>query len=202
MTAMSRQGHVQITLTHKGTQTLKTERLTLRRFALDDAPAMFRNWVNDPRVTRYLTWEPHGNMDVTQDILDGWCALYQNPAYYHWGIEYEGQLIGGINVVRQNEANEVAELGYCIGANYWGRGIVTEAARAVTEYLFFEVGFHRVSIEHAVQNPASGKVADHLGMKPEGILRGNFKARDGEYWDIAVHGILREEWETKDTYAN
>lgn len=42
-------------LTHKGMQTIKTERLTLRKFTVDDARAMFENWANDERVTRYLT---------------------------------------------------------------------------------------------------------------------------------------------------
>ena len=46
-------------LNHKGTATLTTPRLTLRRFEIADAQAMFDNWANDPRVTRHLTWRPH-----------------------------------------------------------------------------------------------------------------------------------------------
>ncbi len=182
-------------ITHKGTQVIKTERLTLRPFRQDDAPAMFKNWASDPRVTRFLTWQPHNSVEVTREILDGWCALYANPAYYHWGIEFEGDLIGGINVVRQNERDEVAELGYCISADAWGHDIMTEAARAVIAYLFTEVGFHRIAISHAAQNPASGRVADKCGMRLEGVLKGDFKSFDGEYWDIVLHGLLREEWD-------
>ena len=185
-------------MNHKGTQTIKTKRLVLRRFAPHDAPAMFCNWANDPRVTRFLTWQPHGTLEVTQGIIDGWCALYANPAYYHWGIEFEGRLIGGISVVRQSDYDEVAELGYCIGADFWGRGIIAEAAKAVINYLFFEVGVHRVEIHHATDNPASGRVAEKCGLTCEGVLRSRSKTGAGEFKDIRVWGILREEWKTED----
>lgn len=181
-------------MTHQGTKTVKTERLILRQFTTGDAEAMFRNWASDPRVTRFLTWEPHASVEVTKSVIEGWCALYQNPAYYHWGIEYGGELVGGISVVRQNEHDETAELGYCIGHGFWGLGITTEAARGVIDYLFREVGVHRVSIRHATDNPASGRVADKCGMRLEGILRGAGKLASGAYVDTAVHGILREDW--------
>lgn len=45
-------------ITHKGTQTIHTERLILRKFTIDDAQAMFENWASDEKVTRYLTWCP------------------------------------------------------------------------------------------------------------------------------------------------
>ncbi len=184
-------------MTHIGTQTLRTERLILRRFALSDAQAIYDNWASDARVTRFLSWQPHASVDVTRRILNGWCALYANPAYYHWGIEYEGQLVGGINVVRQSDKNEVAELGYCIDHAFWGRGITTEAAGAVIDYLFRKVGVHRVAIHHAVDNPASGRVAEKCGMVAEGVLRGSAKIGTGEFKDIRVWGILRDEWEAR-----
>ena len=180
-------------MTHQGTKTIQTKRLTLRQFVREDADAMFQNWASDPRVTRHLTWEPHASVDVTRKILDGWCALYANPAYYHWGIVYNGQLVGGISVVRQNEHDETAELGYCIGHDFWGLGITSEAAEAVIRYLIFEVGVHRVSIRHAVDNPASGRVAAKCGMRFEGILRGAGKVADGTFTDTAIYAILRED---------
>ena len=52
-------------ITHKGTQTIHTERLILRKFTVDDAQAMFENWASDERVTRYLTWCPHESPEAT-----------------------------------------------------------------------------------------------------------------------------------------
>ncbi len=187
---------------HRGTKTIRTERLTLRRFTPADAPAMFENWASDPRVTRFLSWTPHESVEVTGAILKDWCALYRNPAYYHWVIVYEGQPVGGISVVRQSDKNAWAELGYCIGARWWGLGLTAEAVRGVMDYLFSDIGFHRIAIHHAVDNPASGRVADKCGMVFEGILRGESRAPSGEFWDIAVHSILREEWEARQSNAN
>lgn len=174
-----------------------TERLVLRQFTVEDAEAMYNNWASDPRVTRYLTWEPHASVKETRDLLYGWCSLYANPAYYQWCIELSGEPIGGISVVRQNNKHEYAEIGYCLGYRYWNRGITTEATTAVIDYLFDKVGMHRISLCHATNNPASGRVAVRCGMTREGILREEYKSAGGEYWDTAIYSILRSEWESK-----
>ena len=114
-------------ITHKGTQTIHTERLILRKFTTDDAQAMFENWASDERVTRYLTWCPHESPEATRQLLELWCAAYENPSTYNWVIEYEGTPIGNINVVRLSEKSEYAELGYCMGYAYWNKGFMSEA---------------------------------------------------------------------------
>ena len=182
-------------ITHKGTQTLFTERLTLRKFTVDDAQAMFENWANDERVTRYLTWCPHESPEFTKQLLEGWCAAYESLNTYNWAMEYEGTLIGNISAVRLNDKNEYAELGYCMGYAYWNKGLMPEAAKAVIDYLFTEIGVHRVGISHAVKNPASGRVAQKCGLTFEGTKREYFKASTGEFLDISYYGIIRSEWE-------
>lgn len=181
-------------LTHKGTQPIHTERLLLRKFRVDDARAMFDNWANDERVTRFLTWTPHGSPDLTKQLLDSWCAAYKNPSTYNWAIVLAGKVIGNISVVQLNEKSEYADLGYCMGCAYWNKGIMTEAAKAVINYLFTEVGVNRVGISHAVKNPASGKVAQKCGLAYEGTKREYYKTSSGEFLDISEYGILRREW--------
>ncbi len=51
---------------------IETPRLLLRPFTLDDASAMFSNWANDPEVTKYMTWNPHQNEEVTKAIIKMW----------------------------------------------------------------------------------------------------------------------------------
>ncbi len=184
-------------LTHCGTETITTPRLTLRRFVPEDAQAMFDNWANDERVTRFLTWTPHGSPEQTQRLVDMWCDEYDKPAYYQWAIEYDGSVIGSISVVRQDERARFAELGYCMGFDWWGSGLMTEAAGAVIDYLFERCSFNCVRISHAVKNPASGRVAQKCGLILEGIHRQYFLASWGEFLDIAEYSILREEWEQK-----
>lgn len=56
-------------LHHAGTQILKTKRLVLRPFSLDDAQAMYDNWASDPQVTRFMNWSTHESIEVTRTIL-------------------------------------------------------------------------------------------------------------------------------------
>ncbi|HPE95669.1 MAG TPA: GNAT family N-acetyltransferase, partial [Bacillota bacterium] len=56
-------------MTHKGTQVIKTTRLTLRRFTENDAEAMYANWASDPEVTKYLRWKAHPNVNVSRKVL-------------------------------------------------------------------------------------------------------------------------------------
>lgn len=182
-------------ITHRGTQTIYTERLTLRRFTADDAQDMFDNWASDERVTRYLTWLPHESPEVTGQILESWCVCYENPDFYNWAMEYEGRAVGNISVVRFDEKSEHCDLGYCMGYAYWNKGLMTEAALAVVEFLFSEVGVNRVGISHAVKNGASGRVAQKCGFTFEGTKREYYKTTAGEFLDISDYGILRKEWE-------
>lgn len=182
-------------LTHKGTQALRTERLILRRFTTDDAKGMFENWASDERVTKFLTWQPHKSADETVELLKNWVDSYESLTTYNWLIEFEGKAIGNISVVRISERSENADLGYCMGVNYWNKGLMTEAAKAVIEYLFEEVGMHKIRIKHAVKNPASGRVAQKCGLAYEGTERESFKAENGEFLDIASYAILKQEWQ-------
>lgn len=182
-------------ITHKGTQTIQASRLTLRRFTVDDAQAMFGNWANDERVTRFLTWLLHESPELTKQLLESWCTCYENLNYYNWAMEYNGAPIGNISVVRFSERSERAELGYCMSHSYWSKGLMTEAAKAVIDFLFDEVRVNRVGISHAVKNPASGRVAQKCGLTFEGTKRQYFKTAAGEFLDISDYSILRSEWE-------
>ena len=108
-------------LTHKGTQTIETSRLILRRAVRDDAEPMFRNWASDPEVTKYLTWPTYEKVETAHQILDLWASEYEKPNYYQWMIVLKelGEPIGSISVVRQNDRVEEAEIGYCIGSHWW-----------------------------------------------------------------------------------
>ena len=146
-------------------------------------------------MRRFLTWCPHESPEATKQLLELWCAAYENPNTYNWVIEHEGTPIGNICVVRLSERCEYAELGYCMGYAYWNKGFMPEAAKAVIDYLFAEIGVNRVGISHAVKNPASGRVAQKCGLTFEGTKREYFKASTGEFLDISDYGIIRSEWE-------
>ena len=110
-------------------------------------------------------------------------------------MELDGRLIGSIGVVRLDERSRRADLGYCMAYDCWNHGLMPEACRAVIDYLFGEVGLHRLCICHAVKNPASGRVAQKCGLTYEGTMREfEWSPRDG-FVDISYYSILRQEWE-------
>ena len=180
-------------LTHKGTRELRTSRLVLRRVAEGDAEIMYRNWASDDDVTRFLTWPSHESVEVSKMIVADWIANYIRDDFYLWGIEYEGELVGSISVVSQSDRIEKAEIGYCMGKNWWHRGIMSEALAAVMDYLFTEVGMQRIESRHDPRNPHSGGVMLKCGMKFEGIRRRSDWNNQG-ICDAAHYAILREEY--------
>ncbi len=182
-------------ITHKGTKTIYTDRLILRKFTVGDAEDMYNNWANDERVCRFLSWSPHKSVDETKELLKGWVTAYESDSTYNWAIDYNGKAIGSLSVVTINERREYADLGYCMGYDYWNKGIMTEAVKAVVDYLFSEIGVNRIGISHAVKNPGSGRVAEKCGLKYEGTMREFFKASNGEFFDISFLGIIRKDWE-------
>ncbi len=182
-------------LTHKGTQTLQTPRLILRRAEPSDAEPMFRNWASDPEVTKFLTWPTHQTVETAHPVLDFWIKSYESPDFYQWMIVFKeiGQPIGSISVVSRDDHLEKAEIGYCIGKAWWHRGIMSEALEAVMEFLFTQVGMNRLEAKHDVNNPHSGSVMRKCGMVYEGTARASGQNNQG-ICDLARYGILRSEW--------
>ena len=177
---------------HIGTRELETERLLLRKISVNDADAMYNNWASDDIVTKYVTWPTHKSVEDTKGLLTMWEKEYENDNCYRWVIELktEKKAIGTIDVCRINENDQIAEIGYCISRDYWNQGIVTEAAKKVVEYLLTEANFYRIEAQHHLDNPASGKVMQKVGMKYEGIIRGA-RIVKGEHIDVAMYAILK-----------
>lgn len=88
-------------MNHKGTVELKTERLILRKFTLQDVPAAFANWTSSQAVTEFLRWPAHENTTLTEQVLGEWITLYNNKNFYQWAIALKetDQPIGSIGVV-------------------------------------------------------------------------------------------------------
>lgn len=143
---------------------LETERLLLRRIRREDAQRIFDCWASDPEVTRYLTWQPHASVAVTEAVMKRWLADYDKPDTYRYGIELResGELIGMIDVVGYHHGNPV--IGYCSGRAYWGNGYMTEALKALCAALF-EAGYSMIRIEAVRENIGSNRVIQKAGFR-------------------------------------
>jgi RimJ/RimL family protein N-acetyltransferase len=177
-----------------GTKTIETERLILRRIKLSDAEDVFA-WANDNEVSRYVTWKPHKNMRVTKKYLLRCVLSYIRKDYYRWCIVLKetGRAIGTIGAHAENRRIKAIELGYVLLRSCWGKGIMTEAVKAVQDYLFDKAGYNRIAAKHAPENPASGKVMLKAGMQYEGIQRQGGKNNEGNLIDLACYAILKSD---------
>ena len=179
---------------HCGTKRLETERLILRRFVMEDAVAMYKNWASDEEVTKYLTWPVHANEEISKSVIEDWITSYSNENYYQWAIvlKDKGEPIGSIAAVHINEDVSKAHIGYCIGKTWWHRGITSEALKAVMNFLFDVVDVNRIEARHDSRNPNSGKVMKKCGMKYEGTLRSSDLNNQG-ICDACYYALLKSE---------
>lgn len=178
-----------------GTQRIETDRLILRRYVIEDADAMYKNWASDSEVTKFLTWQPHSSVEVSRGIIENWLKEYSDEKYYQWAIVLKdngNEPIGDISVVHMKEDISMVHIGYCLGRAWWRRGIMSEALKAVTDFMFDTVEVNRVEARHDPRNPNSGKVMQKCGMKYEGTLRSADRNNQG-ICDACYYALLRSE---------
>lgn len=151
-------------------EVMKTSRLVLRRPRLEDAPAIFQRYAQGPDVTRYLSWKPHEAIDRTSSFLERCETVWQTGEAFPWGLalKTDNELIG---MVHLRPSGHRAEIGYVLARSYWNHGYMTEAVRAVIEWALGQRQIFRVWAVCDVENAASARVLEKVGMRREGILR-------------------------------
>jgi RimJ/RimL family protein N-acetyltransferase len=172
--------------------TLRTDRLVLRPFLLSDA-ATVQRLAGDRAVADTTLSIPHPYAD---GMAEQWIATHEGAWTRHEMAtlaitEAEAGLVGAISL-RIELSHRRAELGYWIGAPYWGRGYATEAARAMVAFGFEKLSLQRIYAHHFTRNPASGRVMAKVGMRREGTLRQHFFRWD-QPEDVAAYRLLRTE---------
>lgn len=182
-------------MNHLGTEILETQRLILRKFNMEDAEPMYRNWASDESVVKYLTWPAHSSVEVSKKVLKDWTENYTRKDYYQWAIvlkENGFEPIGAIGVNTCDDNISMVHIGYCLGSRWWHKGIMSEALQSVMEFLFEKVEVNRIESRHDPRNPHSGDVMKKCGMKYEGTLRMADHNNQG-ICDACYYGILASE---------
>ena len=106
-------------------------------------------------------------------------------------IELEGAAVGGIGVHPGEDVHRhTATVGYWLGEEFWGRGIMTEAVTVVTDFCFGNFPLRRISAEVFANNPASARVLEKAGFTFEGCLK-NDGLKDGKLLDSLLYARTR-----------
>ena len=164
---------------HKGTKTIETDRLILRKFCAEDINAAYANWTSDEKVTEFLRWRTHTSVEITETVIRDWIKESEKPDFYQWAI-----VLKSMNILH---------IGYCIGSKWWHKGITSEAFSAIIPYLFNEVGANRIESQHDPHNPHSGNVMKKCGLIYEGTLRQADFSNKGIV-DACMYSLLKSEW--------
>ena len=178
-----------------GTQTIETERLTLRQFTMEDAESAMNNWAGDDHVQKMYGEPSYKTIDAAAKLLEKYIKSYDKGNFYRWAVieRASGECIGQVAFFLVDTGNHFGEIEYCIGTAFQGKGYATEATKAVIDYGFKQIGFHKVQICVRPSNLASKRVIEKCGFTYEGTLRDYFFI-DGKYEDRMFFSILEDEY--------
>lgn len=144
------------------TPRLETERLILRKFTEDDLEALYYIH-SDEEVNRFLPWFTLRNMEDARAFYEErFMSRYREDRAYNYAVclKENDYPVGYVNV----SMDDSYDFGYGLRREFWHRGIITEAGKAVIEQLMRD-GIPYITATHDVNNPRSGRVMKRLGMK-------------------------------------
>jgi [ribosomal protein S5]-alanine N-acetyltransferase len=147
-----------------------TDRLVLRRPVEADAAALLEEYGQDQAVVRYLTWRPHASIRDTREFLAKTQVAWDAGSDLAWALTLRGddRLIGMIGLRARDFKHDI---GYVLARRYWGRGLMSEAARTIVDLALSDPLCHRVWAVCDADNRASARVMEKAGMSFEGVLR-------------------------------
>jgi ribosomal-protein-alanine N-acetyltransferase len=147
---------------------IRTERLTIRPFTIEDVPAIHAALYADASAMRFIGG-PH-SLERTRQGIAGYIEHQRAAGYSFWAVTETatGTMIGEAGLYPMNGVGPDIELGYALGTPWWGRGYATEAARAILAAAFRDLGADRVVAVAKRENTGSLHVLDKLGFRMEG----------------------------------
>jgi [ribosomal protein S5]-alanine N-acetyltransferase len=150
-------------------ESIQTARLLLRKPQPIDASLIFSAYASDPEVVRYLTFLPHRELSESEEAIQRFIDNWETGKTYHWLIlrRDSDQLIGAISARRE----QGIVLGYCLARSFWGKGYMSEAVNAVTDWAFSDPTVFRVWAVCDLENEASARLLERNGFHQEGILQ-------------------------------
>lgn len=185
---------VKITDIFSSLPSIETERLLLRKMNIDDVEDLFE-YASDPKVAENVLWDQHQSIEDSKRYLSYMMKKYKKCDVSEWGIihKQDNKFIGTCGFGWWNNFHCRAEIGYALSKKYWNRGLMTEAVREVVAFGFEKMKLNRVEARCMLENIASEKVMQKVGMKFEGIMRKQAFAR-GAFHDLKMYAILKKEY--------
>lgn len=148
-------------------------------------------------LREWLPWlDSTTKLEDTIEFIKGCLKGFAENKSLNSVILSKGEIVGVASYNNINWSNKTAYIGYWLGEEFQGNGIMTEAAKTLTDYAFNELNLNKVEIRAAVGNKKSRSVPERLNFVNEGVIRQAEWLYD-HYVDHVVYGILEEEWNKK-----
>lgn len=177
---------------------LETERLKLIEIKdthLEDLFLLFK----DPEVTKYYNLLPYNNVSDGQKFIEWYSKRFEEELAIRWGImlkeRNDEKIIGTLgfnNYTHKHRAN----IGYDLQKQYWNKGYITEALKAVVQFGFEQLGVNRIEAEVMLGNISSEKVLNKIGFSKEGVLR-QWMYWNEAYYDMCMYALLYHDYKKK-----
>ncbi len=147
-----------------------------------------------PYLREWLPWvDANTSSDKTYNFISASLDHYSNGDGFNAGIWYKDQIAGVIGFHKTDRANRKTSIGYWLGEQFQGNGIMIRACQALLDYMFSETSLNRVEILCAVKNEKSQMIPKNLNFTREGILRQREWLYD-HFVDLVLYSILANEW--------
>jgi ribosomal-protein-alanine N-acetyltransferase len=176
---------------------IETPHLRLRPLEATDIDAVYA-LASEPDVARLMSWRAHTNRDESRAFVESVLEARAQAQTIMWAIEHAGVFAGcvglhGITWTFRAWRIDRAELGYWLGKPFWGKGLMSEAARAATRFAFEVLRLHKITIGCIEGNHASQRIIEKLGYR---FLALHIEDvwRDGQWWDHRRYEMLASEW--------
>ncbi|MGJ9382149.1 GNAT family N-acetyltransferase [Salipaludibacillus sp. CF4.18] len=164
---------------------------------MNDALPLFNLIKRSKNLHQWLPWV-EGTKEVTdtQQFIRIAMKQYADNNGFQASIWYRGQIAGLIGFHQINWNNRATSIGYWLGEEFEGLGLMTQAGNAMIQYAFRDLHLNRIEIRAAVQNYKSQAIPQRLGFTKEGCIR-QFEWLHDHYSDAFVYSLLAEEWATR-----
>lgn len=174
---------------------IRTDRLLLRDFRPEDLPA-YAELRAHPDSRRFSAEEEAhpGGVEELFGMFLTWSRERPRHRNQLAIVVPPGEVVGSVGIRVTSETNRQGSFGCELDPRFWGRGYALEAARAMLDYGFRELGLHRIHADTLEENAAAVNLAEKLGMRREGTLREN-RRFGGRWWNTVVLSVLESEWQ-------
>lgn len=171
------------------------DELSLKMIDHRDAEELFE--LSDRSRDHIRTWLPWINftkeVEDTRNYIKMSLKRYAENDGLTVCVLYNGKIAGVVDFHEIDDKNKMTSIGYWMGTEYIGKGLLTRACHFLFSFAFDELGMNRIEIRAAEKNVKSRGVPERLGFRQEGIIRQAAKLYD-EYTDHVVYGMLKSEW--------